>query len=286
MKILIEPATKDYFNNQATGIIVYLKDFSTQSSIYYTIEEIKNLKEDNPTIEIFVNLNRNFFNEDILFLKEKLQKLDNIGVTGIIFYDLAILKIKRELNLTFDLVWSQTHMVNNYKTCNYYYKKGVNYAYLSKEITKEEIKQIATQSKIKTIVEIVGLPTVAYSRRHLITNYYKDLGKPPQNSLLVKEKITNKYYKLTEDKYGTSFVLNELVNATSFIKDLFEAKVSYIVIKQDIIKNDIYENLITDTKKYIDKKCKDKSYIEKYKMLGNNTNFFQKETYYQVKRNE
>lgn len=286
MKILIEPATKYYFNSSAGGIIVYLDGFSTQANYYYTIDEIKSFRKENPSAEIFVTMNRNFFNEDIEDLKNILLQLENIGITAIIFYDLAILQLKNELNLKLDLVWSQTHMVNNYKTCNYYHKKGVKFAYLSKEIIKEEIKEIAKNSQILTIVEVVGLPTVAYSRRSLITNYYKDLYKEVKTPLVVTEKLTGKEYLLTEDKFGTSFTLNELVNGTSYIKEFYESNVSYIVLKQDNIESDLYDNLIIDTKDYIDKECSDDAYLEKYKLLGNYTNFFELKTYYQVKKHE
>ena len=286
MKILIEPATKNYFNSSVSGIIVYLDGFSTQANCYYTIDEIKSFKKENPSVEIFVSINRNFFNEDIEDLKNILIQLDGIGITAVIFYDLAILQLKKELNLKLDLVWSQTHMVNNYKTCNYYHKKGIKFAYLSKEITKEEIKEIAENSEILTIVEVVGLPTVAYSRRSLITNYYKDLDKDGKPCLSVTEKLTNKEYLLTEDKFGTNFTLNELVNGTSYIKEFYESNVSYIVLKQDNLDSDLYDTLVVDTKDYINKNCKDESYLEKYKKLGNFTNFFELKTYYQVKKHE
>ena len=71
-----------------------------------------------------------------------LVQLDKMNITGVFFYDLAVLELKRELNLNIDLVWNQTHMVNNYKTCNYYYSKGVKYALLGKEITLDEILEI------------------------------------------------------------------------------------------------------------------------------------------------
>jgi hypothetical protein len=47
-----------------------------------------------------------------------------------------------------------------------------------------------------------------------------------------------------------------------------------------------FNELVNDTKVYIDNKCKDTKYIDKYKVLGDNTNFFYKETIYRVKKNE
>ena len=190
MKLLIEPIKKDTLYEQITdGLILSLKDYAVQSSIYFTIEEIKTITEKNPSLEVFVNINKNILNDDIESLKELLKELDKINIKGIFFYDLALLKLKKDLNLKTDLVWNQTHMVNNYKTCNYYHTKGVKYALLGKEITLEEILEILNNTSITSMVEVLGYPSVAFSKRKLITNYYKDLNKSPKQTLSVLEKV-------------------------------------------------------------------------------------------------
>lgn len=285
MKILIEPITKKRIYENTDGLILSLKDYSVQSINYYNIEEIKKIKDDNPNIEIFININKNLMNEDIEPLKELLKEIDNIEVNGIFFYDSAILQLHRELNLKTDLVWSSTHMVNNYKTCDYYYDKGCKYALLGKEITFDEIKEIITVSKITSIVEVIGLPSVAFSKRKLITNFYSDLGKDSKDSITVEEKITKEKYIVNEDSNGTSFFLDRLVNGTPIIKSLYDIGCKYIIIREYGIDNELFEELVKDTKDYIKNKCNNDDYIEKYKKLGDFTNFFFKKTIYKVKKN-
>lgn len=285
MKILIEPITKKRIYENTDGLILSLKDYSVQSINYYNIEEIKKIKDDNPNIEIFININKNLMNEDIEPLKELLKEIDNIEVNGIFFYDSAILQLHRELNLKTDLVWSSTHMVNNYKTCDYYYDKGCKYALLGKEITLDEIKEIITDSKITSIVEVIGLPSVAFSKRKLITNFYSDLGKDSKDSITVEEKITKEKYIVNEDSNGTSFFLDRLVNGTPIIKSLYDIGCKYIIIREYGINNELFEELVKDTKDYIKNKCNNDDYIEKYKKLGDFTNFFFKKTIYKVKKN-
>ena len=114
MKLLIEPSNKNnIYKDIVNGLIVSLKDYSVQSPIYYSLDEIKQLRTNNPQLEIYVNINKNLLNDDIEPLKEILKELDNLNLHGIFFYDLALLKLKKELNLNIDLVWNQTHMVNN-----------------------------------------------------------------------------------------------------------------------------------------------------------------------------
>lgn len=285
MKILIEPSTKEeIYGNITDGIILSLEKYAVQSNVYFSLEEIRKIKENNPNIEIFVNINKNLSNDDIKPLEAILKELEQLNITGIFYYDLAVLKLKQELNLKTDLVWSQTHMVNNYKTCNYYHSKGVKYALLGKEITLEEIIEIIKNTTIIPMVEVVGLPSVAFSKRKLITNYYKDLNKEPKSKIVVREKVSNADYELQEDYNGTSFFLKDVVNATGIIKDLYEVNLQYIVLREYGIES-IFRELIIDTKKYIESNCQNNDYVEKYKSLGDNTNFFFKKTIYQVKKN-
>lgn len=286
MKLLIEPSNKlKLFEPFVDGLILSLKDYAVQSPIYYTVEEIKQIKNSNPTLEIFVNINKNIMNNDIEQLKVLLEELDKLNLTGIFFYDLALLKLKKDLNLKTELVWNQTHMVNNYKTCNYYHSKGVKYALLGKEITLEEIVEIIKNTAITPMVEVLSYPSVAFSKRRLITNYYKDLNKPSKDSLDIKEKVTNSLYTLTEDENGTSFFLRDLVNGTSIIKTLFSNNLEYIIMRGYGLREDLFEEIVKDTRSYINDECRDNSYVEKYEKLGTNTNFFFKKTIYQVKKN-
>ena len=286
MKILIEQSTKNTdLSKYIDGLILSLKNYSSQSYLTYTFEEIEQIIKDNPDKEIFINLNKNFFNDEIESLKEILLKIDKLNVKGIFFYDLAILQLKKECNLKTDLIWSQTYMVNNYKTCNYYHSKGVKYALLSKEITLEEIKEIITKSKIEAMVETVSMPSVAFSKRKLLTNYYHNINKEAKKNLVVTEKATNEEYQVLEDETGTNFFLNKITNATSIIKELYSCNCPYIILREYGIDHELFKELLIDTQKYIESKCQDEEYINKYESLNDFTNFFFKKTIYQVKKN-
>ena len=283
MKLLVECYSKnDLYTDIVDGIILPLEGFSVESKCFFTLEEIKSISS-NVKCEVFVKVNKNFMNEDIEGLKRVLLELDKCNISGIFFYDLAVLELKNELSLRVPLVWNQTHMVNNYKTCDYYYSKGVKYALLGKEITLEEIVEITTLSKISTMVEVVSKPSVAFSKRLLVTNYFKDLGKEGDSSLTIHERGTDQDYELFENNDGTSFFLDIITNGTGVISDLYKACVPYIIMREYGI--DCFKELLVDTMEYIKGKCVDKSYIDKYKKLGNSTNFFFRKTIYKVKKN-
>lgn len=282
MKLLVEPMNKENLKFNCDGLILAIKDYAVESNTYFTLEEIKNIS-DSFSGEIFVKLNKNLMNDDIPFVKDILVQLDKMNITGVFFYDLAVLELKRELNLNIDLVWNQTHMVNNYKTCNYYYSKGVKYALLGKEITLDEILEIIDLSDITSMVEVVSKPSVAFSKRKLVSNYYKDMGIDGSKEIIVNEKVSNLNFDIKEDSNGTVFFLDLITNGTSIIRDLYDNGCSYIIMREYGIDN--FRELVNDTMEYIKDSCSDLSYVLKYKKLGDSTNFFFKKTIYRVKKN-
>ena len=138
------------------------------------------------------------------------------------------------------------------------------------------------------MVEVISKPSVAFSKRKLVSNYANDSKTTNNKELLVKEKVTDTNYKVIEDNNGTTFYLDKITNGTSIIKDLYQAGCQYIIIKEYGIE-DIMSSLLFETKKYIETKCLEKDYkdyVEKYKILGNSTNFFFRKTIYRVKKDE
>ena len=282
MKLLIEPKNKDnLYTDYVDGIILPLENYAVESIVSFSLSEIKEIIKKSKC-EVFIKINKNLLNEDIDDITSILKELDKLEVTGIFFYDLAILELKNELELKTDLVWNQTHMVNNYRTCDYYYNHGVKYALLGKEITLEEIIEIIKKSKITSMVEVVSKPSVAFSKRKLVTNYYKDLGKSIEKDIIVKEKVTNTNYEFFEDNNGTSIFLDKITNGTVIIKDLYDNNCQYIIFREYGIDN--FKELIIDTMNYIKSHCEDERYVSKYSKLGDSTNFFFKKTIYRVKK--
>ena len=284
MKVLVELASKNIsqYVNKCDALLLGLEDFSVMNTVTFSVEEVKSIISSYPQFEIFIKMDKNIFNEELDTLKGILKELDRLKVAGVFFYDLSLLKIKRDLKLKFDLVWAQTHMVNNYRTCNYYFEQGVKYSLLSKEITLDEVLEIKKKSLVTPIVEVVSLPSVAFSRRKLVHNYYDDMGDTGNSTLNVLEKITGKNYIVKEEKAGTGFFLDEALNGTSVIASLYQAGIDYILLREDGIKD--FLELVDDTKKYISLGCCDENYVLKYKKLGDSTGFFFKKTIYRVKK--
>lgn len=214
------------------SFIIGLENYSVN---YYeaSVDEIKKILEKYPNIELFVSMNKNIFNADLEDLQHKLRILDKLKIKGIMFYDISILSLVNNMHLNIPLVIHQEHMITNYNICNYYAEKGVKYAYLSTDITTDEIIEIRKKTKINLIVFIAGNVIITHSKRKLLTNYYQYLASKEEknknlnklkNGIIVEKKVNNndeqtiKYY-IEETNLGTNILTDQILNgAGSFLK--------------------------------------------------------------------
>lgn len=267
--------------------ILGLEDYS----INYPNVSLKELKELSSKYKIFVSINKNIFNNELVDLKEKLIELSNLPIIGILFYDLGVLNIVRENNIQVDLVWHQTHMVTNYNTCNFYYEKGVKYGFLANEITLEEILEIKKRTDMKLMVECFGYPIMSHSRRMLLTNYFKSIGKEKENRVYHLENM-NENYLLKESKNGASILCGKVINGTIPLFDLVENNIDYVVLDMQEVDNEVgkkvlstYRNIIKNYNTITENE-KNSMINDMNQLIGDNTNFFYKKTIYKVKKGD
>lgn len=282
-KIIIMPSSKeeilDLIDN-VDGFIIGLKDMSINMPTYFNLFEIKEindiLKEKNK--ELFVSLNKNMHNNDLDYLKEVLIEFENIKIDGIFYYDVSLINLKQELNLRLNLVFSEEHSVTNYATINYWNMMGAEYAYLSNEITLEEIIDIKRNSNSCLFVQVFGYVPIFASERKLITNYLKQFNLESTGNKYYIEK-ENKKYRILENKYNTEVYSNYILNAIDEIEKLKEEEIEYLVFNSFDIDKDIFKHIVEN--------INDIYSTEVDKMLENtDKGFLYKETIYRVKNYE
>jgi len=281
MKLAIITEKNNVLEYSKMGIdcfIFGLKDFSSGYDNEIDIESIREIKE-NFNVELFIAINKNIFNRELDDLKEKLIELDDIGVSGILFYDLSILSLSKELNLKINLVWNQTHMVTNYNTCNYYYEKQVKYGVLSSEITLEEINEITSKTQMKFFLNIFGYQIMGYSKRHLLDNYFKATSiKRNSKRYIIKNKEED--YIIEEEKNGNAIYDGKLLNGSIIVPLV---NVDYLILNDFNISKEIFIKILMLYKELVD--TKDEKIIYKIdSIVGDNRGFFFKKTIYKVKK--
>ncbi len=277
MKILVKPVKDVKQYKEADGFVLPLKDYSVDYRNYYSLEEIKNIKQEYVEKEIFIVINKMMENDDIDKLRNILLEIEKFDISGIFFYDLSILELSKELKIKTDLVWNNTHMVTNYYTCDYYYNEGVNYAYLSNEITLEDILDINNKSKITPILMLLGYPVVSFSKRKLVSNSnFKD-------EIIINEEKSKQRYLVFEDKNGTTFKYNKIRNNAICLKELINNNFPYVYLIEDDIDHDKFISGLKLTSNLINNTIDEKQYIANMKELfGSDTGFLYRKTIYKV----
>lgn len=268
----------EYTKIGANAFIFGLKNYSSGYNNEITIDDIKEIREWYSG-ELFIAINKNIFNRELEELENILIELDELNITGIMFYDLAVLSIKNRLDLKTPLVWNQTHMVTNYNTCNYYYEKGCEYGVISSEITLEEINEIRSKTKMKLFLNILGYQIMGYSRRHLLDNYFKSTdSKRNNNSYIIKN--NGEDYIIQEEENGNALYYGKPLNGSVIVN---QVDVDYLIFNDNNFDKDIFIKAFILFKKLID--TKDENIAKEIDdLVGDNRGFFFTKTIYKVKK--
>ena len=198
------------------------------------------------------------------------------------YYDVAVLSIYKSLNLNYDLVWASEHTSTNYNTINYWNMFGVNYTYLSSDITKYEIVTISKNSKSKLMITMFGYLPMFVSKRHIVKNYLEYFNLE-DNSIINYMKKEGKTYPIIDNNVGTQVYSNNILNGIKYSLDI---DVDYIVLNSFDI----------DLEKFIEvikcfKSVNNENIMEYDKRINNMFNnvdngFLDTKTIYRVKKNE
>ena len=285
MKLLVKINNKELDNylEFTNSFIIGLKDFSVN---YYeaSVLEIETLLKKYKNIDLFVGINKNIFNEDLEILKEILIKLSKLDIKGILFYDLSVLKLVKDLKLNIPLCLNQTHMVTNYNICNYYYDKGVEFAHLATEITLDEIKEISEKSNISLMTYFVGHVIISHSKRNLVSNFYQFIKKDKFNKLsIIKEKNKDNKYYIEENDIGTNILTYDVLNGSRAFLELKDY-LEYGILDSYLIDEDVFISILKLYKAVLDNNIDNDSFLTSISnLIGDYEGFFFKKTIYKVK---
>ena len=283
-KILTIPSNINEINSTKSlvdGFIIGIKEMCVNTNYCIDINELKILKEIKDK-DIFISLNKNMHNKDLDVVRNILIELNDYNIKGVLYYDIGVLNIYKSLDLNYDLVWSQEHLTTNYNTINYWNFFGVNYTYLSSDITEEEIIEIIKNTKSKLMVNLFGYLPMFVSKRHIIKNYleYFNLKDNSEINYIYKEE---KFYPIIDNNIGTQVYSNNILNG---IKTSLNINVDYIILNSFNIELDKFINVIKMFKSVNEDNVEE--YNEKINGMFNNvdTGFLNTKTIYRVKKNE
>ena len=210
----------DYRKAGVTAFLFALKGYCVGYENTLTLEEIEKLDVSNK----YLLINRILDCNDIDKLRELLKNIKSIK--GILYEDIGVFNVVKELNLDLELIFFQNHFATNSYSVNFWLDR-VDSLMLSNEITKNEIKNILENAKREVCVHVFGYNQVMYSRRLLLTNWSEEFNIPFKDKNVIEEIVTKIKFRAIENEFGTVMYSENIFNGLDLL-DLDNIKYGYI----------------------------------------------------------
>ena len=247
MKILVEPLSlshlKELEKKDIGGFIVGIDKYSIFQNLKLNIEELSKLKTNK---ELYVSLNKPIHNSELEDIKSILISLSKMNITGVLFEDICIYKLNKDLNLNLNLIWATNHFPTNSVTCNYWNNKGCTGALLSTELMVDDFINIKNKTNMNIFVYLYGYIPIFESSRTLITNYLKYKKKKcNSNRYYIHEVKSNRYYPIYEE-YDNTFITEDVLNGINVVSTLKENNIDYIILNSLMHEEESFNKVVDE----------------------------------------
>ena len=176
-KFIVNAGSRDELNYlkdlDISGIIVSLEGLSASYNFTVSLDEIDDIIRMYQDKMVIISMNKMMHNKDLALIERTLRVLKEKKVL-IMFYDMGVFNIARRLGMSEMLIISQEHLNASTISNRFYQKRGINYSYITSDITYNEVSEIK-DSGMKILYNI-------YGHIHLVINLfdthnYKDIMK-------------------------------------------------------------------------------------------------------------
>ena len=249
------------------GVMLYIDKLSVNSSFYVNIDDISKINFKDK--KIYIVMNKIMHNNDLDIVRNNLSRLKDMDVK-ILFYDMSVYNISKELGIVDKLVIYQDHLNASILSNKFYYDLGITGSYISSDITGEELLEIKNNSKMDIYFTCYGYVPIFYSRRYLIKNYLKFIDKEDMVGKYSIISDMDTEYRIVEEDYGTTIYSEYPVNLINYIDYLND--IDYLILNSNLIDDNEFEMMVD---KFINKDKMDDCYL----------GFFNKKTIFKVKNN-
>lgn len=221
----------------AAAVMISTPFFSVRGAALFEVSQLPEVKSlcVEQEIEMFVQVNRFFVEEELDALRIHLKQLKDLEVDGIYFTDEGVLHLANELDMADKLMYHPDTLLTNHMDVNFYLEQNLHSIVLAKEITLEEIVSIASLSDASKIeVMIHGRLNMMHSKRPLISHYLNFINKEVdikhKYSLYVMEETRDAHMPILEDDQGTHVFSGFTQCFFDEIKVLEKAGIGYVRI--------------------------------------------------------
>lgn len=232
-KFLIIPGENALEKVNNCDFLFPLKGFCVGMNKTFSLEEIPD--------DSFVYINRLLDCHSIKLL-ENLMPLFIKKVKGVVFEDIGVLEVLKEVDKKFITIYYGTHSLCSSYTVNSFLEE-VDTCILANDITYDEIKIILNKAKKEIGLLVYGHLPYMYSRRNLLSNYAENFNLEKTKQRLIKEPISKKEFLVVENEFGTVLYDPLEYDGRVFLN---EDNISYLLIDLNFLKTDSISKWFND----------------------------------------
>lgn len=209
-KYYMIPNSKN-LNKFTQELILPLEEYSIGFDVYFTCEEIEKIAK---TREVNVIINSFLHKDKLKNIEDILKRMPSVKYFFI--EDLGLINIIEKERI----VVNQSHIINNYRSVNYFKSLNINNIVLSNELTIEELNVIEKNTSSNLFLFLISRNSFMYSKRHLVSSYYEYKGISGSKIKEIEENVSKKHLIIKEEDGGTIIFDKNIFSANEFIDEL------------------------------------------------------------------
>lgn len=184
--------------------------------------------------EAGIMMNRLYMQDEVHLVPEYLKQIQEWGFDVIYYNDPAVYVWAKKLGIENHLMYQPDTLMTNSMDVQFMLDRGIQCVMLSKEMTCEEMKEIAMKVKGHIGVIIHGYLNMSYSKRKMLTNYFKVLGEErrfEREDLVLIESTREGRMPVYEDDKGTHIFTDYMLEGFAEVKQLVDAGVQDLMVE-------------------------------------------------------
>ena len=212
MKLIVELTNikfvKKYLKlENVSHLIVGYDKLSFNSFVKFNIDELKTIYEliKDSKVSLILNAERLFSDEDLSFVKELIKKNFFEMFDYVMYSDFGFKNLLEEELVKIKYIFKASTYLTNYQDINEYSMLN-DLVVASSEISSKELVELSKKVNKDIGIDLFGRTACFYSRRNLISNYFKyrgisnDINK---NNYSVVEELRDDFLPIIENEIGT-----------------------------------------------------------------------------------
>lgn len=199
------------FRAGADAVIIGQERYALRMDGYFCLPDIEEAVRTARKFggKTYVAINALIHQEHLEELPDTLRQLEEFGVDAVLFGDPAVYQIARTFAPHLPLQWSAETTSTSSRSVNFWAKKGITRAILSRELSLANVLAIKQQTAVEIQVQVHGLTCIFHSKRNLVSNYLHSQGidatpRAAEPQLFLQEHTRDgQHYPIFEDVHGT-----------------------------------------------------------------------------------